>query len=131
MDALTDCSGIDEKLREIQQEMDVVAGLIDKCVQENATIEQNQDEYDDRYNALTDRYEGLMKKKAALEKERMDKEVKAEMLSGFLFELGEFDLLDMEFSPQRWNAIVDHVTVYHDGRLVFSFHNGSEITVDM
>ena len=76
MDALTDCSDIDEKLGEIQQELDVVAGLIDKCVQENATVEQNQDEYDSRYNALTDRYEGLLKKKVALEKERMDKEVK-------------------------------------------------------
>jgi len=131
MAALTDCSGIDEKLEEIRQETDVVAGLIEKCVQENASIEQNQEEYDRRYTALTDRYEGLQKKKAALEKERMDKEAKADVLSGFLFELGELDWLDMEFSPQRWNAIVDHVTVHYDDRLVFSFRNGSEVTVEM
>ena len=51
------------------------------------------------------------------------------MLSAFLLEIKELDGLDMAFSPQRWNAIVDHVTVYHDGRLVFSFQNGCEVTV--
>ena len=35
----------------------------------------------------------------------------------------------MAFSPQRWNAIVDHVNVYRDGWLVFSFQNGSEVMV--
>ncbi len=39
------------------------------------------------------------------------------------------DDLDMEFSPRRWNAIVDHVTVYSDGRLVFRFQNGSDVEV--
>lgn len=37
----------------------------------------------------------------------------------------------MEFSLQRWNAIVDHVTVHSDGRLVFCFQNGSEAAVVM
>ena len=37
----------------------------------------------------------------------------------------------MEFSLQRWNAIVDHVTVHSDGRLVFNFQNGSEAAVVM
>ena len=53
------------------------------------------------------------------------------MLDAFLFELTEMDELDMEFSPQRWNAIVDHVTVHSDGRLVFCFQNGSEAAVVM
>ena len=48
-----------------------------------------------------------------------------------LFELTEMDDLDMEFSSRRWNAIVDHVTVHSDGRLVFCFQNGSEAAVVM
>ena len=127
--ALTDCSGIDEKLDGITQEMEVVAGLIDKCVRDNAFTEQDQEEYNKRYTGLTDRYETLQAKQATLEKERREREMKADILRGFLFELGELDERDMEFKPQRWNAIIDHVTVYHDGRLVFSFHNGSEIAV--
>ena len=53
------------------------------------------------------------------------------MLSGFLFELSELDELNLEFSPCRWNAIVDHVTVHHDGRLVFSFQTGGEVMVEV
>lgn len=129
--ALTDCSGIDEKLDGITQEMEVVASLIDKCVRDNAFTEQDQEEYNKRYTGLTDRYEALQAKKASLGKERREREMKADVLSGFLFELGELDELDMEFKPQRWNAIIDHVTVHYDGRLVFCFHNGSEITVTL
>lgn len=36
--------------------------------------------------------------------------------------------LPIGFSESHWNALVDHVTVYADDRMVFSFKNGSEIT---
>ena len=53
------------------------------------------------------------------------------ILSGFLFEIGEYDVLDTEWSDSRFNAIVDHITVHNDGRLVFTFRNGSEEMVMM
>ena len=130
-DALTDCSGIDEKLNEIEREMAVVAGLIDSCVRENAVTAQDQEEYNRRYDDLISRFESLQVKQTALQKERADRERKADALDAFLFELTEMDDLDMEFSPRRWNAIVDRVTVHSDGRLVFSFQNGSAVVVEM
>ena len=66
-----------------------------------------------------------------MQKERSERERKADALDSFLFELSEQDELNMELSLQRWNAIVDHVTVHHDGRIVFSFQNGSEITASV
>ena len=128
-EALTDCSGIDKKLTETEQEMAVVAGLIDSCVRENAVTAQDQEEYSRRYNDLISRFESLQARQASLQKERVERERKADALDAFLFELTEMDDLDMEFSPRRWNAIVDRVTVYSDGRLVFCFQNGSEVTV--
>ena len=126
---LCDLTGIDEKLREVEQKMTVVAGLIDACVHENAVSAQDQGDYNSRYSALTERFEALQVRQAALQKERAERERKGDVLSGFLFELSELDELNLEFSPQRWSAIVDHVTVFHDGRLVFSFQNGGEVTV--
>lgn len=73
----------------------------------------------------------MQAKQTALQKERAERERKGDTLDAFLFELSELDELDMEFSPQRWNAIVDHVTVHSDGRLVFCFQNGSEAAVVM
>ena len=128
-DALTDCTGIDNKLNEVSREMEIVAGMINACVRENAATAQDQGQYRSRYDDLIARFEMLQAKQAALQKERDERERKADALDSFLFELMELDELDMEFSPQRWNAIVDHVTVHGDGRLVFSFHNGCDVTV--
>lgn len=77
------------------------------------------------------RFETLQAKQTALQKERAERERKTDALDTFLFELTELDELDMEFSPQRWNAIVDHVTVHSDGRLVFNFQNGSDVIVEI
>ncbi len=130
-DALTDCTGIEKKLNEISGEMEIVAGMIESCVRENAATAQDQCQYKSRYDDLINRFETLQAKQAALQKERSERERKADALDSFLFELSELDELNMEFSPQRWNAIVDHVTVHHDGSLVFSFQNGCDVTVNI
>ena len=127
--ALTDCTEIDRNLRDTEQEMTVVAGLIDACVHENAVAAQDQGDYNSRYTELTERFEALQARQTALQNERTERERKGDVLSGFLFEIKETGELDMAFSPRRWNAIVDHVTVQHDGRLVFSFQNGRKVTV--
>lgn len=73
----------------------------------------------------------LQKRYTALTRQRAEKEYKADILSGFLFEIGEYDVLDTEWSDSRFHAIVDHITVHNDGRFVFTFRNGSEEMVMM
>ena len=107
----------------------MLESMMHKAVMENAATAQDQEEYSRRYNDLISRFESLQARQASLQKERVERERKADALDAFLFELTGMDDLDMEFSPRRWNAIVDRVTVHSDGRLVFSFHNGSEVTV--
>ena len=38
------------------------------------------------------------------------------------------DSLPVQYSDRLWLNPVDRVTVYEDGRLVFRFKNGTEIT---
>ena len=57
----------------------------------------------------------------------LQKTFTADELSGFLFEFGELDLLDTEWK----DSPVERITVHNDGRLVFTFRNGSEETVMM
>lgn len=128
---LTDCSGIDAKLDAISQEMDVVAGLIRQCIVDNTVMVQDQEEYGKRYDGLVERYERLKSKQGSLLQSREERTLKADILSGFLFELTELQELDAAFSEKRWHDTVDHVTVCRDERLVFAFKNGSEITVEM
>jgi len=62
---------------------------------------------------------------------KAEKEFKAEVLGGFLFEIGELDVLDTEWKDSRFRATIERTTVHNDGRLVFTFTNDSEETVMM
>ena len=66
-----------------------------------------------------------------LTRQREDKQFEAGELGGFLFELGELELLDTEWKDSRFRAIVERITVHNDGQLVFTFTSGSEETVMM
>ena len=46
-----------------------------------------------------------------------------------LFELTELEAPPVEFDEKLWHAVVDHVTVMSDDRLVYSLKDGTEITV--
>ena len=129
--ALSDHTEIDAELRAITEEMEVVAGLIEKSIATNAITALDQDEYAKTYESLTERYQALQKRYTALTRQREDKQFKVDELSGFLFELGELDFLDTEWKDSRFRAIVERITVHNDGRLVFTFTNGSEETVMM
>ena len=129
--ALSDHTEIDTELRAVAEEMEVVAGLIEKSIATNVITALDQDEYAKTYESLTERYTALQKRYTTLTRQREDKQFKADELSGFLFELGELDLLDTEWKDSRFRATVERITVHNDGRLVFTFTNGSEETVMM
>ncbi len=44
-----------------------------------------------------------------------------------MFSLSEYESEITEFEDSLWLAVVKKVTAYHDGRLVFTFQNGTEI----
>ncbi|MBR5309163.1 MAG: recombinase family protein [Clostridia bacterium] len=128
---LSDHTEIDAEIRSVTEEIEIVARMIEKTIADNAITALNQDEYNKTYESLTERYEALKKRYTALTRQRDEKKFKADVLSGFLFELSELDLLDTEWSDSRFHAIVERITVHNDGRLVFTFCNGSEETVMM
>ena len=129
--ALTDHTEIDAELQKLTKELEIVAHMIENTIATNAITALDQLEYAKTYESLTERYGALQKRYTALAKQRADKEYKADVLSGFLFELGELELLDTEWKDSRFHAIIERITVHNDGRLVFTFRNGSEETVMM
>ena len=129
--ALTDHTEIDAELQKLTEELEFVAHLIENTIATNAITALDQLEYAKTYESLTERYQALQKRYTALTRQKSEKEYKADVLSGFLFEIGEYDVLDTEWSDSRFHAIVDHITVHNDGRLVFTFRNGNEETMMM
>lgn len=48
---------LEKQQAELKEELEVVVGLVERCVAENAGPALDQDEYSERYNGLVSRYE--------------------------------------------------------------------------
>ena len=125
---LTDCGDIDRETRELLQELEIVMELIQRCVDENSRVAQDQEEYLARYNGLVGRYEKTQARIKELERERTERIAKADAIGGFMFRLRELDQPLEHFDERLWLDTIESVTVYRDG-LVFKFWNGSEVRV--
>ena len=125
---LTDCNEIDARLDTLMQEIEVVSELTKRCIEENAQNAQDQDAYAERYNGLVERYERTKAEVDDLQRRKAERQAKAENIGAFMFELVERQDAITEFDDRLWLATVDKATVYSDGRLVFLFQNGTEVT---
>ena len=110
----------------VDAELAAVANRVDRLVKENAVIAANQEKYSERYSDLTGEYETLQRKRESVEKEKKGRAEKKEALEAFY---GELEELEVAFTPQRWNAIVEKVIVGTDGGMTFLFVNGGEVEV--
>ena len=128
---LLDTDSLDADSNRTLQEMEVVAGVIRQMVNENANQATDQAAYADRYNSLVERYEKLQAEYDGLLHQKERRQIQAEAVGNCLTALEELDLLEITFTDTLWNTVVDHVTVYADGRLMFHFKNGTEIIVWM
>lgn len=125
---LSDCSGIDTELEELMQEVAVVTVMTKRCIDDNSRTAQDQDEFAERYNGLVERYEIVKGRVERLQAQKAAREEKADILGAFMFELHERDGVITEFDDRLWLWTVEKVTAHSDGRLVFTFFNGQEIT---
>ena len=125
---LTNCEEINEEINSLRAEIEVVAELTRKAIAENSSTAISQDEYLARYNALVERYEKANTRLETLEAKKAVREAKADTIGAFMFELRERDEALTEFDDRLWLATIDSVTAHSDGRLVFKFQNGTEVT---
>ena len=125
--ALTDTGSLDSEIAALLSEMEVVAELTKRCIEENSTTAQDQTTYLERYNGLAERYETAKTKLEKLQAAKAQREAKAEDIGGFMFELAEHGESLTEFDDRLWLTVIDIVTVHRDGRLAFKFQTGHEM----
>lgn len=124
---LTDCSAIDAELEGLLREIEVVTELTQRCIQENARSVQSQEEYTERYNGYVARYDVAKDRADDLQREKKERQAKADAMGAFMFSLSERKNIITEFDDRLWLTILEKATAYHDGRLVFTFRGGIEI----
>ena len=126
---LTDCTYIDREMKEQLQELDVVAELIKRCVDENSSATLDQEECLARYNGLEERYNKAQGRIKELERKRTERMAKADAIGGFMFRLREQDQPLEHFDERLWLEVIDSVTVYSTNALTYRFQNGTEVQV--
>ena len=118
---------LDREKKHLQEEMNVVAELIQQCIAENARIAQNQAEYEKRYNALAERFDRAKARLGEVEDGIVAKQAQREMMQNLVDTLeGMPDAVD-SFDEGAWYALVDYATVYGRDDVRFTFKNGMEI----
>ena len=109
--------------------MEVVEALTKKLIAENATTAIPQDEYNRKCDALVQRYHAAEERTAQREGQKVRKRFQADVMDCFITEPMTLDeSLPARYSDRLWLNLIDQVTVYEDGSLVFRFKNGAEIT---
>jgi len=125
---LTDTTEYERELEEVESEKDLLLGMLEQAVSQNATQPLDQEEYHERFKGLAERYERARDTHIRLKEKISLLLAKRDSLHHFFDQLRTSDIL-VEFDPVVWQATVDHVTVHVGGSTTFCFKNGIEITI--
>ena len=131
-----DLAGLCEEDLESNEKVEVVVGLVERCVTENARVALDQDEYTQRYNGLVSRYEAVKAQFDEVTQAVADKADRKKLLEQFLHTVEgqapvtEFDeRLWSSLVERLWSSLVDFVTVYSEKGIRVTFKDGTEIQV--
>jgi DNA invertase Pin-like site-specific DNA recombinase len=124
---LCDCSDIDAELKELRREVEVVTELSKKAIYENARVPVSQDEWSERNNNYLGRHRKATARAAELEMLKRERQNKLLTLETFIKGIESRPLILEEFDDKLWAVAIENVKVTQDGRLVFSFKDGTEI----
>ena len=110
-------------------EMNTVADLMQKCIDENARVAQDQMEYQKRYDALVQRFDTAKVKLDAAQAAIIKKKVQKQMMEHFIEELRSLPEMVETFDEGTWYALCDYITVYGNDDVRVTFKNGKEVSV--
>ena len=126
---VSDTSTLDEEKKQLDQEITILEEELRRLIAENAHVDQEQDEYNQKYNAAYDRYDTKRTRREEIKAKKREKTVLSERIRIFIANLMTIDGEQTVFDEELWGGIVDHVTVYTKDRIVFTFVGGIDVVV--
>ena len=91
IDLLSDTNEIEKRIADATTEIEIVAGLVGKLVQENASKIQDQDDYETRYQSLTERYDKAKDELETANNELLLKKARQKNLEAIVTKMKELD----------------------------------------
>ena len=126
--ALCSVNDLEMKIAEQRRELEVVAELSRKAIEENARVTMDQEDFSKRNSGYLERYRKATERIEKLESEKKSRLAKSQMLTKFICEIEKSPQVLSEFDEGLWLALIEKVTVGADGTMVFFFASGAEAT---
>ena len=118
----------EEKFR-AASEMSVLSGMMQKLVDANARVAQDQEEYTQHYNDLVRQYDEAKAQYDKAVTAITEKGMQRARLGTFLTALKKQEGVIDEFDAGLWGSMVKFVTVGRDKEITVTFRDGTEIMV--
>lgn len=110
---------------------DVIFGLMHKCVEENARMALDQEDFGRRYSSLQERLDNTKQRLSRVTEQKLERIARRESITNFLRTLQQSDTCISAFDESLWNALAESVTVYTGKKLVFRFRHGMEVEIGL
>jgi len=120
---------LEKKRDELQNELTVLMEMMERCINENARVALDQNEYEARYKALEEKAEAAKAQLDTVSDDIVLRQAQREMMKNFIDELRKLPETCEQFDEDTWYALVDYVTVYSAEDIRFTFNNGAEIRI--
>ena len=114
-------------IEKLLAELNDISRQIKEHIQKNASEAQNQEEYSLKYNKLMEQYQCKSNKLNKEKKKLIEYKSKIEVMSAFIRILQDTKETLQFFDDDIWRIVVEKVTVFYDGRMIFQFIDGTEI----
>ncbi len=128
-DSAFDTSALEQERTELTDELNIVAGLIQDGIYQNAHVAQNQADYNKEYETLTTRYEKAKSRLDEVEAEIHGKNSRRKSIEHYLSLLEERKDAVAEYDVRLWHGMVEFVTIYSKDDILFTMKDGTEIRV--
>jgi uncharacterized protein YydD (DUF2326 family) len=127
INTLFDTSSLESERSMLQSELAVTAELIQKYVDENARNAVDQAEYQEKYNALAERFSTTQTRLDTVSERISGAKARGQSIGVFVAELEKQEGLLAEFDDDLWCSLVDYVSVHNKDDMRFVFKDGTEI----
>lgn len=129
-ETLCDNSRLEDEERTLRDDMEVLVGMVQDCVAENAHVALDQEEYQKRYDGLVERYNKAKARLDEVSAAISNNKARSETIRHFIRTLEKQDGVITEFDNALWGSLVDYITVFGKDDIRFTFKDGTEIQAE-
>lgn len=119
---VSDMTNLEEQRDRVKDEMVLLADMVEKLIQENARIAQNQAEYNKKYNTLIERYEAAKNQYEEIVCRIADNHKHVQQMETFIENVKTQGPLT-EFDETLWGVLLESITVYSKDDIRVQFKN--------